>query len=101
MPPKKNKDTKLPNFEDSLEELEDMVESMESGQLALEELIATYERGAKLINNCESLLDDARKRLELITLEPKTSEKKHHDSATADNDEAPSKQSDDDEIRLF
>ena len=101
MPPKKKE--KLPSFEDSLAELEDMVETMESGQLALEELIASYERGAKLIAHCESVLDGARKRLELITLKPKPfddGQDKLNPEASSETD-APSSTSNDDEIRLF
>lgn len=101
MPPKKT--AKLPSFEKSLEELEEMVDTMESGELALEELITSYERGAKLISHCESVLDAARKRLDLITLKPKPSTDgttdTNHD-ASPDTDASPNT-SDDDEIRLF
>ncbi|MFK7911643.1 MAG: exodeoxyribonuclease VII small subunit [Akkermansiaceae bacterium] len=101
MPPKKIE--KLPSFEQALEELEEMVDTMESGELALEELITSYERGAKLVSHCESVLDDARKRLELITINPKSPNdgaKESTPSASSDDD-APSPTSNDDEIRLF
>jgi exodeoxyribonuclease VII small subunit len=101
MPPKKKE--KLPSFEQALEELEEMVDTMESGELTLEELITSYERGAKLVSHCESVLDGARKRLDLITLKPKPSEasnEKSQPEASADSDE-PQSNSNDDEIRLF
>ncbi|MBK1831558.1 exodeoxyribonuclease VII small subunit [Verrucomicrobiaceae bacterium R5-34] len=104
--PKKKNDTSTdsaPSFEQALEELEDMVETMESGQLPLEKLIANYERGAELIGHCETVLDDARKRLELITLKPKASATETTHEST--QDEAPtsttSNNNNDDEIRLF
>jgi len=89
-----------PSFEQALEELEAMVETMESGQLPLEKLIASYERGAELIGHCETVLGDARKRLELITLKPKVSATDASNEST--QDEAPtSNNNNDDEIRLF
>ncbi len=101
MPSKKSE--KMPSFEQSLEELEEMVDTMESGQLDLEELIASYERGAKLINHCETVLDGARKRLDLITLKPKPSNDGNAKSKpeTSDEKDASSTTSNDDEIRLF
>lgn len=97
---KKQPTDQSPSFEEALGELEDMVESMESGQLPLEKLIANYERGAQLIGHCETVLDDARKRLELITLKPKASSEDAKIDLT--KDEVPtSKNDNDDEIRLF
>ena len=77
-----------------------MVETMESGQLPLEELITNYERGAKLISHCESVLSDARERLELITLKPKASSKGSQNDSTKDEASA-SNNDNDEEIRLF
>ena len=101
-----NKKDPPPSFEQSLEELENMVETMESGQLPLEELISNYERGAKLINHCETVLDDARKRLELLTLKPAPSDEsseKNNQNLTLDAPPATNNNAnnDDDEIRLF
>jgi len=108
MPPAKkdssSKKDKTPSFEEALEELEDMVETMESGQLPLEKLISSYERGASLISHCESVLGDARKRLELITLKPKSSTDDNTQDSTqqaAQESSSPSNDSNDDEIRLF
>lgn len=56
------------SFEDALAGLEDIVEEMEGEQLPLEELIARYENGARLLKHCDSVLTGARKRVELITL---------------------------------
>lgn len=88
------------NFEQALGELESMVETMESGQLPLEDLISNYERGAELIKHCETVLGNARKRLELLTLSPtaQKSAQPAQDSAPTNNDES---NHGDDEIRLF
>ena len=101
------KPKKAPSFEEALEELETMVETMESGQLPLEKLISSYERGAALINHCEEVLGDARKRLELITLKPKPSTKETEEGTKdstqqeAQEGSPASKDNNDDEIRLF
>jgi exodeoxyribonuclease VII small subunit len=57
-----------PSFEEALAGLESIVESMEHEQLPLEQLVASYEQGAKLLQRCESILASARQRIELITL---------------------------------
>lgn len=95
MPPAKKK-PKSPSFEQALSELEDVVEAMEDGKIPLEELIAKYERGAELINHCDTMLEKAKKRIELITLTPKSS-KDDTDDLTTDI----SQEDHDDEIRLF
>ena len=101
--PKKNKkkpSPKSPSFEEALSELEEMVETMETGQLQLEKLIANYERGAELINHCEDVLSNARKRLELITLKPKAIREEANNDLTKD-EVSTSTIDNDDEIRLF
>ena len=101
--PKKKKlqpKTSSLTFEEALLALDEMVDTMESGQLPLEELITNYERGAELISHCETVLSDARKRLELITLKPKAASKSSQKDSTKD-EPAPSTNDNDDEIRLF
>ena len=61
---------KGPAFEKALGDLEKLVEAMENDQLPLEELVAHYEKGAKLLQHCEQVLDTARKRIELIEISP-------------------------------
>jgi exodeoxyribonuclease VII small subunit len=45
------------SYEDALAELERMVAAMEGGQLPLDQLIQTYQRGAELLQTCRSRLD--------------------------------------------
>jgi len=57
-----------PTFESALSSLEAIVEAMEHDHLPLEDLVAHYEQGSKLLDRCESILKSARTRIELITL---------------------------------
>ncbi len=65
--PKIPKDIAEKSFEDALEELEDIVRELESGQVKLEEAVKHYERGALLKRHCEAKLADARMKVEKIT----------------------------------
>lgn len=55
------------NFEQSLDELEQLVERMEHGNLSLEESLAAYERGVGLYRQCQSALEQAELRVRLLS----------------------------------
>jgi len=59
-------DKKL-TFEQSVAQLEAIVQAIESGQIGLEESLAKYEQGMKLVSHCRGILDRAEKRIELLT----------------------------------
>jgi exodeoxyribonuclease VII small subunit len=59
------KDTKL-SFEAALGKLESIVESMESGDVPLAELLARAEDGSRLLKVCESRLKDAELKIEQL-----------------------------------
>lgn len=59
------KDAKL-SFEAALEKLETIVESMESGEVPLAELLAKFEEGTKLLKVCETRLKDAELKIEQL-----------------------------------
>ena len=61
-------DTEL-SYEQAVERLEELVERIESGQIGLEESIAAYERGAKLVARCRSILEKAEARIEELSSE--------------------------------
>lgn len=61
-------DIKKLSFEDALEELEDIVRTLEEGSGALDDSIKAYERGAMLKKHCEQKLSDARTRVEKIVV---------------------------------
>ncbi len=51
-------------FEGALDELEALVERLEAGDLALEQALATFERGVALSRRCAELLDRAEQRID-------------------------------------
>lgn len=55
------------NFETAMDRLEKIVEQMESGQLALEDLIVRYEEGMNLVKVCQERLASAEQKIEMIT----------------------------------
>lgn len=58
------------SFEQAMAELEQIVRSLEGGQVDLARSIEAYERGALLKRHCESKLREAEARIERITLGP-------------------------------
>ncbi len=54
------------SFEAALAKLETIVDSMESGEVPLAELLAKYEEGTKLLKVCESRLKDAELKIEKL-----------------------------------
>lgn len=54
------------NFERALEELESLVERMESGELALDDLLASYQRGAQLIAFCRNKLKTVEQQVQVL-----------------------------------
>jgi exodeoxyribonuclease VII small subunit len=64
-----NADVKTLTFEKALQELEQIVQKLERGDVPLEESVAIYERGEALKRRCEDLLRQAEARVEKITLD--------------------------------
>lgn len=58
------------SFEEAIRELEAVVGKLERGDVALEDSIALYERGALLRKRCEAKLKDAEEKVARITLGP-------------------------------
>lgn len=55
------------NFESSLEELERIVRELERGDLPLEKSLELFEQGVKLSRACQERLNEAERRIELLT----------------------------------
>lgn len=55
------------SFESALEELESLVEKMETGELSLEDSLAAFERGVKLTRHCQSSLKAAELKVKVLT----------------------------------
>src|SRR5690606_10949374 len=54
-------------FEQSLDELEKLVQKMEQGEMSLDESLAAYERGVGLYRQCQAALEQAELRVKLLT----------------------------------
>ena len=54
-------------FEAALERLEQIVDQLEAGNLTLEESLQVFEEGVGLARRCGKFLDEAEKRIELLT----------------------------------
>ena len=52
------------NFEEAINNLEKIVERLESGQLGLEESLSLFEKGIGLSKQCQQALDSAQLRVE-------------------------------------
>lgn len=55
------------DFEAALEELEQLVQRMETGELSLEESLKAFERGVVLTRDCQRALKDAELRVQALT----------------------------------
>jgi exodeoxyribonuclease VII small subunit len=58
------------SFEQAMAELETVVSRLESSQVALDDSIKLYERGAELKKHCEMKLKAAEEKVAQITLDP-------------------------------
>ncbi len=55
------------SFEQSLAELEKLVEQMEHGDLSLEQSLSAYENGVRLYRQCQGALEAAELRVRLLS----------------------------------
>ena len=53
-------------FETALEQLEQIVEQLESGELSLEDSLAAFEAGVGLVKRCNQRLNEVEKKIELL-----------------------------------
>ena len=76
-------------FESALEDLEQVVEQLESGDLALEDSLAAFEKGVGLVKFCNQKLNDVEKKVELLIKdkEGKLQLKAFEDSSEDENGE--------------
>lgn len=54
------------SYEEALAELERLVASMEAGQLPLDQLLGSYQRGAELLGFCRSRLQAVEQQVKLL-----------------------------------
>ena len=53
-------------FEDAVEELERVVEQLESGELSLEDSLTVFENGVRLVKLCNQKLTEVERKIELL-----------------------------------
>lgn len=54
------------NFEERLQALETLVDSLEEGDLTLEESLKAFEEGIKLTRECQSVLTEAEQKVAIL-----------------------------------
>ena len=59
--------TKKQNFESAMKRLEEIVAELENGAIQLDDMLKAYEEGTQLIKFCLAQLDDAEKKVKLLT----------------------------------
>lgn len=64
-----NNDISGMSFEAALAELESIVRKLEEGETSLDDAIGAYERGARLKKHCQDKLDQAKMRVDKITIQ--------------------------------
>lgn len=53
-------------FEESMRRLEEIVRSMEKGDVALDESLKLFQEGTELVRSCGKLLDEAQMQVKLV-----------------------------------
>ena len=91
------------NFEGAIDRLEKIVEQMESGKLALEDLIVRYDEGMNLVKVCQERLAKAEQKIEIIARNSagKTIIKDFESTPEPTVETADESESTNDEIKLF
>ncbi|HEY7411613.1 MAG TPA: exodeoxyribonuclease VII small subunit [Vicinamibacteria bacterium] len=59
-------EAEAPSFEAAIARLEQIVQRLEKGELALEESLALYEEGVRLSRLCHAKLEEAEGRIEIL-----------------------------------
>lgn len=54
-------------FEEAIEQLETLIDQIESGEIGLEESLKRYEQGSALIKRCRGILDGAQEKIAELT----------------------------------
>jgi exodeoxyribonuclease VII small subunit len=53
-------------FEEAMNELENLVESLDKGDVSLDQAISAYDRGSQLKDHCQKKLNEAKMKVEII-----------------------------------
>ena len=61
-----NNDLEKMTFEEAIKELERLVDSLDKGDISLDEAIAAYDRGSQLKDYCQKKLQEAKMKVDTI-----------------------------------
>ena len=61
-------------FEQKLARLEEVTRALENSSTALEDSLKLFEEGVRLVRECSSLLENAERRVKILTRDPETGE---------------------------
>lgn len=60
------KPSSLPDLENSLQEINSIIEKMEQGELNLEQSLSFFERGVMLVTHSQKILGDAEHKVQML-----------------------------------
>lgn len=60
------KELALPNLEDAMTEINQLIEKMEHGELSLEQSLHNFERGITLVKHCQKILTEAEQKVQIL-----------------------------------
>jgi exodeoxyribonuclease VII small subunit len=80
------------SFEQAIENLTEIVDKIETGQVPLQESLQQYEKGMEMIKHCRKILLDAEKRIEQIA------ENEGDDALEEQDDEATEEDAENEEL---
>ncbi|HAA50462.1 MAG TPA: exodeoxyribonuclease VII small subunit [Planctomycetaceae bacterium] len=92
------------SFEAALEDLQGIVESLESGSLGLEDSLARFEEGIGLLKTCNDVLQRAEQRIETLTgvdADGNPTTEPFENEATIDRESEAGTEAESDEASLF
>lgn len=92
---RKQSDSAPLQFEQAIEQLERIIQRIESGEAGLEQSLAEYETGMQLIHHCRSILDRAESKIEKLTADAEGRLRIDQNGSTDDESEEDKDEADD------
>jgi len=74
------------SFEEAVEQVEALIDGIETGEIGLEESIEQYEQGMKLIGHCKAILDRAEQRIAKLAVDESGRLREAGDAEPADDE---------------
>ncbi len=81
------KTSKLPDLEQSLTEINQVIEKMEQGELTLDQSLGHFERGITLVKHCQKILEEAEQKVQILIQNNKQDTLAAYDSPEENEDD--------------